>query len=46
MLDEPILRQIAQVWIEKVYKESFLRAIVVCLIPSRTDTKYWCMITV
>ena len=28
-------------WIEKAYKESILGAIVVCLIPARTDTKYW-----
>lgn len=29
------------VWIEKAYNESLKNAIVVCLIPARTDTKYW-----
>lgn len=28
-------------WIEKAYNESKKGATVVCLIPSRTDTKYW-----
>ena len=28
-------------WIEKAYKESLKGAIVVCLIPARTDTRYW-----
>ena len=28
-------------WIKKAYKESLKGATVVCLIPSRTDTKYW-----
>ena len=28
-------------WIEKAYKESLKGSVVVCLIPSRTDTKYW-----
>ena len=28
-------------WIEKAYKESLKGATVVCLIPSRTDTRYW-----
>ena len=28
-------------WIKKAYKESLNGATVVCLIPSRTDTKYW-----
>jgi site-specific DNA-methyltransferase (adenine-specific) len=28
-------------WIEKAYKESLKGALVVCLIPSRTDTKWW-----
>ena len=28
-------------WIEKAYKESLKGAVVVCLIPSRTDTRYW-----
>lgn len=29
------------VWMEKAYKESLKGAVVVCLIPARTDTKYW-----
>ena len=28
-------------WVRKAYKESLKGAIVVCLIPARTDTKYW-----
>ena len=28
-------------WVEKAYKESVKGAIVVCLIPARTDTRYW-----
>ena len=28
-------------WIRKAYQESLLGAVVVCLIPSRTDTKVW-----
>ena len=28
-------------WIEKAYKESIKGATVVCLIPARTDTRYW-----
>ena len=28
-------------WIEKAYLESLKGATVVCLIPSRTDTRYW-----
>lgn len=28
-------------WIQKAYEESLEGATVVCLIPSRTDTKYW-----
>ena len=28
-------------WIEKAYKESLKGATVVCLIPARTDTRYW-----
>ena len=28
-------------WIEKAYSESLNGALVVCLIPSRTDTRYW-----
>jgi site-specific DNA-methyltransferase (adenine-specific) len=28
-------------WVEKAYNESLNGALVVCLIPSRTDTRYW-----
>ncbi|MBP2029356.1 phage N-6-adenine-methyltransferase [Methanohalophilus levihalophilus] len=28
-------------WIKKAYEESLKGAVVVCLIPARTDTKYW-----
>ena len=28
-------------WVEKAYKESLKGAIVVCLIPSRTNTNWW-----
>lgn len=28
-------------WLEKAYKESLNGNTIVCLIPSRTDTKYW-----
>lgn len=28
-------------WIKKAYKESQKGALVVCLIPSRTDTNWW-----
>lgn len=28
-------------WIKKAYQESLKGALVVCLIPSRTDTSYW-----
>ena len=39
-MNPPYGREVG-VWIEKAYKESLKGAIVVCLIPSRTDTKYW-----
>jgi phage N-6-adenine-methyltransferase len=39
-MNPPYGREIA-VWIEKAYKESLRGAAVVCLIPARTDTKYW-----
>lgn len=29
------------IWIEKAYKESLKGCLVVCLIPARTETKYW-----
>lgn len=28
-------------WIEKAYRSSLAGAVVVCLIPARTDTNYW-----
>ena len=39
-MNPPYGREIGR-WIEKAYKESLRGAIVVCLIPARTDTKYW-----
>ena len=39
-MNPPYGRQISQ-WIEKAYNESLKGSKVVCLIPSRTDTKYW-----
>ena len=40
-MNPPYGREIG-VWLEKAYKESLKGdTIVVCLIPSRTDTKYW-----
>lgn len=39
-MNPPYGREVG-VWIEKAYKESLKGAIIVCLIPSRTDTKYW-----
>ena len=39
-MNPPYGRQISQ-WIEKAYNESLKGAKVACLIPSRTDTKYW-----
>lgn len=29
------------IWIEKAYYEGLKGSIIVCLIPARTDTKYW-----
>lgn len=29
------------VWLKKAYEESLKGSVVVCLIPSRTDTRYW-----
>lgn len=28
-------------WMEKAYKESLVGALVVCLVPARTDTAWW-----
>jgi len=39
-MNPPYGRQIGR-WLEKAYKESQKRAIVVCLVPSRTDTRWW-----
>ena len=39
-MNPPYGREIGK-WIEKAYKESIKGAVVVCLIPSRTDTRYW-----
>ena len=36
----PYGRQIKN-WIKKAYEESLRGAVVVCLIPARTDTNYW-----
>lgn len=37
----PYGRQIG-LWMEKAYKSSIMGATVVCLVPARTDTKWWC----
>lgn len=39
-MNPPYGREIG-VWIKKAYEESLKEAKVVCLIPARTDTKYW-----
>ena len=39
-MNPPYGREI-KYWIEKAYRESLRGAIVVCLIPARTDTSYW-----
>lgn len=39
-MNPPYGREIGK-WLEKAYKESLKGITVVCLIPSRTDTKYW-----
>lgn len=39
-MNPPYGRHIIQ-WLKKAYEESLKGAIVVCLIPSRTDTRYW-----
>ena len=39
-MNPPYGREIKD-WVKKAYKESLKGATVVCLIPSRTDTKYW-----
>lgn len=39
-MNPPYGREIGK-WVQKAYEESLRGATVVCLIPSRTDTKYW-----
>lgn len=39
-MNPPYGREIGK-WIEKAYNESLRGIIVVCLIPSRTDTRWW-----
>lgn len=39
-MNPPYGREIKD-WVKKAYEESKKGATVVCLIPSRTDTKYW-----
>ena len=39
-MNPPYGREIPK-WIEKAYKESLKGATIVCLIPARTDTRYW-----
>lgn len=39
-MNPPYGREIKH-WIEKAYNESLKGATVVCLIPARTDTRYW-----
>lgn len=39
-MNPPYGREIKN-WVEKAYKESVKGAVVVCLIPARTDTRYW-----
>ena len=39
-MNPPYGRQIG-FWVKKAYEESTRGALVVCLIPSRTDTKWW-----
>lgn len=39
-MNPPYGREI-KLWIQKAYEESLKGAVVVCLIPARTDTTYW-----
>lgn len=39
-MNPPYGREI-KLWIQKAYEESLNGAVVVCLIPARTDTTYW-----
>ena len=37
----PPYGRVIKYWIKKAYEESLKGAVVVCLIPARTDTSYW-----
>ena len=39
-MNPPYGREIGK-WMKKAYEESFKGCLVVCLVPSRTDTKWW-----
>ncbi len=39
-MNPPYGREIGK-WMKKAYEESFEGCLVVCLVPSRTDTKWW-----
>jgi site-specific DNA-methyltransferase (adenine-specific) len=39
-MNPPYGREIKH-WVKKAYEESLLGAVVVCLLPSRTDTTWW-----
>ena len=39
-MNPPYGRDISK-WMKKAYESSLLGAVVVCLVPSRTDTKWW-----
>ena len=39
-MNPPYGREISK-WIEKAYYDHLMGAVVVCLVPARTDTKYW-----
>lgn len=39
-MNPPYGREIKR-WVKKAYEESLKGAVVVCLIPARTDTSYW-----
>ncbi len=39
-MNPPYGREISD-WLKKAYEDSLKGSLVVCLIPSRTDTKYW-----
>ena len=37
----PPYGRVIKYWIKKAYEESLKGAVVVCLVPARTDTSYW-----